>query len=103
MCLIASVMICGYLMFIEGWHRSFPWATRMKVAIGAAGALAFLHDLETPIIHRDVKSGAILLDDVSLAMIPAGFFCSDLEIHRRIFFSEDCRISTPSCRTLALL
>lgn len=53
-------------MFIEGGHQSLPWETRIKVAIGAGRALAFLHDLETPIIHRDIKSGSILLDDVSL-------------------------------------
>ena len=48
-------------------HNSLNWATRVKVAIGAARAVAFLHDLETPVIHRDIKSSDILLDGVSLA------------------------------------
>ncbi|XP_057771304.1 probable serine/threonine-protein kinase PBL3 [Salvia miltiorrhiza] len=43
-------------------HEALPWATRTKVAIGAATALAFLHGLETPVIHGAIKSSDILLD-----------------------------------------
>ncbi|CAL4985654.1 unnamed protein product [Urochloa decumbens] len=40
-----------------------PWATRMKVALGAARGLAFLHGAEpVPVIYRDFKSSSILLD-----------------------------------------
>ncbi|KAL2927684.1 putative serine/threonine-protein kinase PBL3, partial [Bienertia sinuspersici] len=38
------------------------WATRIKVAIGAAKALAFLHDAESQVIYRDFKASIILLD-----------------------------------------
>ncbi|CAL9064535.1 unnamed protein product [Musa banksii] len=38
-----------------------PWATRIKVAIGAARGLSFLND-ESQIIYRDVKASNILLD-----------------------------------------
>ncbi|WOL03787.1 hypothetical protein Cni_G12507 [Canna indica] len=38
-----------------------PWATRIKVAIGAARGLSFLND-ESQIIYRDFKSSNILLD-----------------------------------------
>lgn len=41
-----------WLCFIEG-HQTLPWATRIKVAIGVARALVFLHNLEMPIIHRE--------------------------------------------------
>ncbi|PIN14605.1 Serine/threonine protein kinase [Handroanthus impetiginosus] len=43
-------------------HQSLPWETRIKVAIGAARALSFLHDREVQVIHRGFKSGDILLD-----------------------------------------
>ncbi|KAJ0985549.1 hypothetical protein J5N97_003905 [Dioscorea zingiberensis] len=40
-----------------------PWAIRMKIALGAAKGLAFLHEeAERPVIYRDFKTSNILLD-----------------------------------------
>lgn len=36
----------------------------MKIALGAVRGLAFLHNAETQVIHRDFKSANILLDSV---------------------------------------
>ncbi|KAI7732828.1 hypothetical protein M8C21_020228, partial [Ambrosia artemisiifolia] len=43
--------------------QSLPWATRLKVAIGAARGLAFLHDAKDQIIYGDFKTSNILLDE----------------------------------------
>lgn len=49
-------------LVVRGEHQALSWNTRVKVAIGAARGLSFLHDREIPIIHRDFHADNILLD-----------------------------------------
>ncbi|KAG2718813.1 hypothetical protein I3843_03G230400 [Carya illinoinensis] len=46
------------------FRRTIPlqWSSRIKIALGAARGLAFLHNGPEPVIYRDFKTSNILLD-----------------------------------------
>ncbi|KAL1826695.1 hypothetical protein ACET3Z_005107 [Daucus carota] len=44
------------------YFQPLSWNLRMKVALGAAKGLAFLHSAQTKVIYRDFKTANILLD-----------------------------------------
>lgn len=51
-----------YDMSSENDTSSLSWKTRINIMRGVAKGLAFMHNLETPIIHRDIKASNVLLD-----------------------------------------
>lgn len=45
-------------------YGTLTWEARMKVLLGTAKALAYLHEaIEPKVVHRDIKSSNILIDD----------------------------------------
>jgi len=54
--------MCSF--YLTGGPQPLSWSVRMKVAIGAARGLSFLHNAKSQVIYRDFKASNILLDAV---------------------------------------
>ncbi|WOL03431.1 hypothetical protein Cni_G12151 [Canna indica] len=64
-------------------HKVLSWDLRVNIALDVARGLEYLHDgAVPPVVHRDIKSGNILLDDSMRARV-ADFGLSREEIVSR--------------------
>ena len=56
--------------YIDSKDQQLPWEHKLRVAIGIANAVAYLHHgLSKKIIHRDIKPGHIFLDQNGAAKL----------------------------------
>lgn len=54
----------NHLFDLEAGKKALSWGTRLKIAVGAARGLEYLHcKANPPVIYRDLKSANILLDN----------------------------------------
>lgn len=79
--------VADHLHGIKASESFMPWKVRMSIAIETADAINYLHSVEPPIIHRDVKTDNILLDN-SFHVKVGDFGLS------RLFLTDTTHIST---------
>ncbi|KAH7529526.1 hypothetical protein JRO89_XSUnG0035700 [Xanthoceras sorbifolium] len=86
------IELIGYCWEAIRWSSCYnnplSWDIRLQIAIGAARALAFLHNLEKEVIHRDLKTSNILLDENYNVKL------SDFGLAMRGPFDEEAHVTT---------
>ncbi|NP_001141425.1 LEAF RUST 10 DISEASE-RESISTANCE LOCUS RECEPTOR-LIKE PROTEIN KINASE-like 1.2 precursor [Zea mays] len=59
---VANGTVADHLHGQRAPERALSWPLRLSVAVESAAALTYLHAIEPPVVHRDVKTTNILLD-----------------------------------------
>jgi len=56
-CMVLELIRCGDLYkVIHTEDEAFPWELRLRCALDIARAMMFMHSLDPPLVHRDLKS-----------------------------------------------
>ena len=83
------------LSIAESGRQQLDLMRRLKIALGSARGLAYLHELaDPPIIHRDIKSANILLDEHLNAKV------ADFGLSKLVSDAEKGQVSTQVKGTL---
>lgn len=87
--LISNGSVESHLHGVDKESAPLNWGARVKIALGAARGLAYLHEDSSPrVIHRDFKSSNILLEDDFTPKV------SDFGLARAALDEENQHIST---------
>ncbi|KAL0289371.1 UNVERIFIED_CONTAM: putative receptor-like protein kinase [Sesamum calycinum] len=84
-------------------HGTLTWEARIKVLLGTARALAYLHEaIEPKVVHRDIKSSNILIDNEFNAKV-SDFGLAKLGIRRKPYNNESDGYVAPEYANTGLL
>ncbi|KAL7091774.1 hypothetical protein ACP275_12G124700 [Erythranthe tilingii] len=87
--LIRNGSVDSHLHGFDKERSPLDWSARLKIALGSARALAYLHEDSSPrVIHRDFKASNILLEDDFTPKV------SDFGLARTALDEENTHVST---------
>ncbi|XP_051152324.1 receptor-like serine/threonine-protein kinase ALE2 isoform X2 [Andrographis paniculata] len=87
--LVSNGSVESHLHGVDKERSPLDWWARLKIALGAARALSYLHEDSSPrVIHRDFKSSNVLLEDDFTPKV------SDFGLARAAFDEVNKHIST---------
>ena len=67
LCLVMELMTQNLYLKLNS-HEVLPWNLRIKIALDIVNGLFYLHEVQN-VIHRDLKSSNVLLDENNVAKI----------------------------------
>ncbi|KAK6915229.1 Leucine-rich repeat-containing N-terminal, plant-type [Dillenia turbinata] len=84
-----------YLHLSDGFSNPLTWNTRVKIALGTARAVEYLHEVcSPPSIHKNIKSSNILLDS---ELNPHLSGCGLATFHQRTSQNLGAGYNAPEC------
>jgi hypothetical protein len=90
-CIVTEYMPQGnvFAMLGNATQSSLPWQKRLKIARDAALGMAYLHSFKPPVIHRDLKTQNLLVDNAWRVKV------ADFGLSRVLQDDKMSRIGTP--------
>lgn len=89
LCLVTEFMDKGSLNVVLKKEPKLDWKTKLGIAIDSARGMLFLHLNTPPILHRDLKSLNLLVDQRYTVKVHVGKMSPSVSVFFSVFYSGE--------------